>query len=53
MIVLDLPEDIMVQRLKDGVNFNDTDETIIKRIRTFVEETQPVMKAFIAKSVKV
>ena len=30
-------------RLKDGENFNDTEETIQKRIKTFNEETRPII----------
>ena len=30
-------------RLKDGENFNDTDDTIKKRIKTFNDETRPVI----------
>ena len=32
-----------LKRLKDGENFNDTEETIQKRIKTFNEETRPII----------
>eukprot|EP00092_Neocalanus_flemingeri_P091316 GFUD01115745.1.p1 GENE.GFUD01115745.1~~GFUD01115745.1.p1 ORF type:complete len:182 (-),score=77.73 GFUD01115745.1:50-595(-) len=46
VVVLVVPDSVMVDRLKDGVNFNDTEETIKKRIQTFSEETQPVIQAY-------
>lgn len=43
VIVLEIPEPVMMARLKDGENFNDTEETIQKRIKTFNEETRPII----------
>ena len=34
---------ISSDRLKDGENFNDTEETIQKRIKTYNEETRPII----------
>ena len=53
VVVLDLPEAVMVKRLTDGENFNDTDETIKKRIRTYTEETCPLVNAYSDIAVKV
>merc|ERR1712179_494780 len=53
VVVLDLPEVVMVRRLTDGENFNDTDETIKKRIQTYSEETQPLIDAFSDIAIKV
>ena len=36
-------EYISSDRLKDGENFNDTEETIQKRIKTYNEETRPII----------
>ena len=41
IIFLDVPEAVMTPRLKDGVNFNDQDDTIKKRIFTYLENIQP------------
>merc|ERR1711936_366745 len=46
VVVLEVPESVMVTRLKDGINFNDTEETIKKRVQTFMEETIPVIQAY-------
>ena len=43
VIVLEIPDAVMMSRLKDGENFNDTEETIQKRIKTFNEETRPII----------
>ena len=53
VVVLDLPEAVMVKRLTDGENFNDTDETIKKRIRTYIEETCPLVNAYSDIAIKV
>ena len=45
IIVLDVPEDVMRQRLKDGVNFDDQDDTIKKRVLTFLGTTKPFIQA--------
>ena len=45
IIVLDVPEDVMNQRLKDGVNFDDQDDTIKKRVLTFLTTTKPFIQA--------
>ena len=39
----------MGPRLKDGVNFNDSDETIKKRVFTFMEQTKPTIDAILKK----
>eukprot|EP00092_Neocalanus_flemingeri_P010833 GFUD01011665.1.p1 GENE.GFUD01011665.1~~GFUD01011665.1.p1 ORF type:complete len:216 (+),score=69.55 GFUD01011665.1:25-672(+) len=49
IIVLEVPEEVMSQRLKDGVNFNDQDDTIKKRIFTFLEKTKPTIKSVLKK----
>ena len=46
LLLLDVPDAVMMSRLKDGENFNDTEETILKRIRTFHEVTAPVVASF-------
>ena len=38
IIVLEVPEAVMSERLKDGVNFDDQDDTIKKRVFTFLEK---------------
>ena len=53
VILLDLPEVVMVKRLTDGENFNDTDETIKKRIQTYAEETGPLINAYLDVAIKV
>ena len=45
IIVLDVPEDVMRERLKDGVNFDDQDDTIKKRVLTFLGTTKPFIQA--------
>ena len=40
---LDKPIYLFYIRLKDGENFNDTDDTIKKRIKTYNDETRPVI----------
>ena len=49
IIVLDVPEAVMGPRLKDGVNFNDSDETIKKRIFTYLEHTKPTIESITKK----
>ena len=49
IIFLDVPEAVMGPRLKDGVNFNDSDETIKKRVFTFMEQTKPTIDAILKK----
>ena len=49
IIFLDVPEAVMTPRLKDGVNFNDQDDTIKKRIFTYLKDTQPSIKHIIEK----
>ena len=49
IILLEVPEPIMSQRLKDGVNFNDQDDTIKKRIFTFLEHTKPTIESIMKK----
>ena len=49
IIYLDVPEALMGPRLKDGVNFNDSDETIKKRIFTYIEHTKPTVDLIIKK----
>ena len=49
IIFLDVPEAVMGPRLKDGVNFNDSDETIKKRIMTYLEHTKPTVDAILKK----
>ena len=39
----------MGPRLKDGVNFNDADDTIKKRIFTYLEHTKPTVEAVLKK----
>ena len=34
---------MIVFRLKDGENFNDTEEAIKKRIKTYNDETRPII----------
>jgi len=46
VIVLEVPDGIMMSRLRDGENFNDTEETILRRIKTFKDETRPVIGEF-------
>merc|ERR1719342_466997 len=43
VIVLEIPDAVMMNRLKDGENFNDTEETIQKRIKTYNDETRPII----------
>ena len=43
IIVLDVPEEVMSTRLKDGVNFDDQDDTIKKRILTYLSTTKPTI----------
>ena len=40
IILLEVPEAVMTPRLKDGLNFNDQDDTIKKRIFTYLKNTQ-------------
>ena len=49
IIVLDVPEDVMSQRLKDGVNFDDQDDTIKKRILTYLGTTKPAIHSITRK----
>ena len=49
IILLEVPEPIMSQRLKDGVNFNDQDDTIKKRIFTYLEHTKPTIESIMKK----
>ena len=49
IIFLNVPEAMMGPRLKDGVNFNDSDETIKKRIFTYLEQTKPTVDLIIKK----
>ena len=49
IILLEVPEPIMSRRLKDGVNFNDQDDTIKKRIFTFLEHTKPTIESIMKK----
>ena len=49
IIFLEVPEAVMTPRLKDGVNFNDQDDTIKKRIFTYLKDTQPSIKHIIEK----
>ena len=49
IIFLDVPESVMTPRLKDGVNFNDSDETIKKRISTYLEHTKPTVDSILKK----
>ena len=49
IILLEVPEPTMSQRLKDGVNFNDQDDTIKKRIFTFLEHTKPTIESIMKK----
>ena len=49
IIVLEVPEAVMSQRLKDGVNFNDQDETIKKRVFTYLEITKPTVQSILKK----
>ena len=53
VVVLEVADSVMVDRLKNGINFNDTDETIKKRIQTFTEETQPMIRAYAGVASKV
>ena len=46
VIVLEVPDGVMMARLRDGENFNDTEETIQKRIKTFNDQTRPVIGEF-------
>ena len=43
IIVLEVPEEVMFERLKDGVNFDDQDDTIKKRILTYLGTTKPTV----------
>jgi len=43
IIALEVPEQTMFDRLKDGVNFDDQDDTIKKRILTFLNTTKPII----------
>ena len=45
IIFLDVPEQTMFERLKDGMNFDDNDETIKKRIMTFLNTTKPIISS--------
>ena len=49
IIFLDVPESVMTPRLKDGVNFNDSDETIKKRISTYLQHTKPTVDSILKK----
>ena len=49
IILLEVPEQVMSQRLKDGVNFNDQDDTIKKRIFTYLEHTKPTIECIMKK----
>lgn len=49
IILLEVPEPIMSRRLKDGVNFNDQDDTIKKRIFTYLEHTKPSIESIMKK----
>ena len=49
IIFLDVPEAVMTPRLKDGVNFNDQDDTIKKRIFTYLKNTKPSIEHIIEK----
>ena len=49
IIYLDVPEAVMTPRLKDGLNFNDQDDTIKKRIFTYLENIQPSIEQIIKK----
>ena len=49
IIFLDVPEAVMSPRLKNGVNFNDSDDTIKKRIFTYLEHTKPTVDAILKK----
>ena len=49
IIFLDVPEAVMTPRLKDGINFNDQDDTIKKRIFTYLKDTQPSIKLILEK----
>ena len=49
IIFLDVPEAVMTPRLKDGLNFNDQDDTIKKRIFTYLENIQPSIDQIIKK----
>ena len=53
VVVLELTDSAMFSRLKDGLNFNDSDDTIKKRIHTFSEETIPLIKAYSEVATKV
>ncbi|KAH7077835.1 P-loop containing nucleoside triphosphate hydrolase protein [Paraphoma chrysanthemicola] len=46
IIVLECPEDVLVQRLKERKRADDTDETICARIRTFEESTGEVVARY-------
>ena len=49
IILLEVPEAVMSRRLKDGVNFNDQDDTIKKRIFTYLEHTKPTIESILRK----
>ena len=49
IIFLDVSEAVMTPRLKDGLNFNDQDDTIKKRIFTYLENIQPSIDQIIKK----
>merc|ERR1712241_933714 len=49
IILLEVPEAVMTPRLKDGINFNDQDDTIKKRIFTYLKNTQPTIERIIEK----
>ena len=49
IFVLEVPEAVMSERLKDGVNFDDQDDTIKKRVFTFLEKIQPTIQSILRK----
>jgi adenylate kinase len=46
VVYLDVPEEVVIERLKDRGRFDDTDELITERLRLYHENTQPLIKIY-------
>ena len=46
IIVFEANEEVLKCRLKERGNFDDKEESILKRIQLFIEKTKPVIDAY-------
>merc|ERR1712051_553725 len=53
VIYLSLAQDVMVSRLLERANFDDKEDSIIKRCATFQNECRPVLEKYKDKLVKI